>query len=149
METFGMGDYGIVSGCRTGTAGKAGPALLSPRNDAAEARGLWLHWFTLYAFGAAPDTGRGLPGDDARPLVHQVLDAFWYHPTRAEALARGIYADDSDPAGTASRSFTARDHVRGDRGWLAGSLALSTPDAQAACLRQAPEHERTGAPKTD
>ena len=35
-----MGDHGIVSGCRTGTAGKAEPALLSPRNDAAEARGL-------------------------------------------------------------------------------------------------------------
>jgi hypothetical protein len=80
------------------------------------------------------------------------IDAFWCHPTRAEALAWGTYTYDSDPAGTATRPhacpFTAQDHVRGDRGWLAGSLALGTPDAQAAYLRQAPEHERTGARET-
>ena len=102
-----MGDDGIVSGYRTDIARQAEPALLSPRNDAAEA------WAT----------------------------------TQAEALALGIYANDSNPAGTATRPFTAQDHVSGDRDWLAGSLALR-PDAQAACLRQVPEHERTGAPRT-
>ena len=58
--------------------------------------------------------------------------------TQAEALALGIYASDSNPAGTVTRPFTAQDHVRGDRDWLAGSLALR-PDAQAACLRHVPE----------
>ena len=33
--------------------------------------------------------------------------------------------------------------------WLAGSLALSTPDARASYLRQAPEHESIGVPETD
>ena len=82
-----------------------------------------------------------------RPLVHQVFDGFWSRPTRAEAHAWGTYADDSDPA-VPPCPFTAKDHVRGDCAWLAGSLALSTPDARAACLRQAPGQERAGAPGT-
>jgi|SRR5271157_1839200 len=32
---------------------------------------------------------------------------------------------------------------------LAGSVALSTPEARAAYLRNAPEHELAGAPATD
>ncbi len=154
METFCMGDHGIVSGYRADAGGRTEPVLLSPRNDAAEAWGLQLYRSTLYAFCAALDTGRGLPGDDVRPLAHQVMDAFWCHPTRAEALAWGTYPYDSDPAGTAirplARPFTDQDHAtRGDRAWIAGSLALSTPEARTAYFRHAPEHERTGAPETD
>lgn len=89
-----------------------------------------------------------------RPLVHQVLEAFWCHPDLGEARAWGAYPYDSDPAGTAARPL-ARPFdgegrvVRGDRAWLAGSLALSTAEARAAYLRQAPEHELAGAPETD
>jgi hypothetical protein len=108
----------------------------------------------LYAFCATLEGGGGLQGDDVRPLVHEVMDVFWCHPTQAEALAWGAYPYDSDPAGTAvrplARSFPAEERpTRGDRAWLAGSLALSTPDARAAYLRHAPEHELAGAPETD
>jgi hypothetical protein len=128
--------------------------LLSPRNDAAEARGLRLYRSTLYALCTALDTDSARPGDDVRPLVHQVLDAFWRHPSRAEGLAWGAYPYDSAPAGTAirplARPFTTQDHTaRGGRAWIAGSLALSTPEAQIAYLRHALERERAGAPETD
>jgi hypothetical protein len=152
METFCMGDHGIVSGYRTGATGQAEPVLLSPRNDAAESWGLHLYRSTLYAFCAALDTG--LSDHDVRPLIHQLMDAFWCHPTLAEARAWGGYPYDSDPAGTAvrplARPFTDLDHsTRGDRAWLAGSLDLSTPEVRTAYLRQAPARERTGAPETD
>ncbi len=128
--------------------------LLSPENDAAEAWGLGLYRLTLYAFCAALEMDRRLPDDDVRPLVHQVMDAFWCHPSLAEARAWGAYPYDSDPAGTAAwplaRPFAAEGRVtRGDRAWLAGSLALSTPEARIAYLDQAPEHELAGAPETD
>jgi len=89
METFCMGDHGIVSGCRAKAPGRVEPALLSPRNDAAEGWGLRRYRSRLYEFCAALDFHRGLPGDDVRPLVHQVMDALWCHPTRAEAVAWG------------------------------------------------------------
>ena len=154
METFCMGDHGIVSGYRTDAAGQTEPVLLSPGNDAAEAWGLRLYRSALYAFCAALNADGGLPGDDVRPLVHQVMDAFWCHPTPAEARAWGTYPYDSDPAGTAARPlarpFTSQDRpTRGDRAWLAGSLALSTPEARAAFLRYAPADELAGAPETD
>jgi len=82
------------------------------------------------------------------------MDAFWCHPSVAEACAWGAYPYDSDPAGTAirplARPFPAQSRITcGDRAWLAGSLILSTPKAQAAYLRHAPEHELAGAPETD
>lgn len=55
METFCMGDHGVVSGYRADEAGQTEPVLLSPRNDAAEAWGLRLYRFTLYAFCAVSD----------------------------------------------------------------------------------------------
>ena len=153
METFCMGDHGIVSGYHTDAAGQVQPVLQSPRNHAAEAWGLGLYRSTLHAFSTALDPGDGLPPGDLRPLVHQVLDAFWCHPTRAEALAWGTYPYDSDPAGSAARPlarpFGADQLTRGDRAWLAGSLAMSAPSARAAYLRNAPEHEIAGTPETD
>ena len=103
---------------------------------------------------AALGMDRRLPDDDVRPLVHQVMDAFWCHPSLAEARAWGTYPYDSDPAGTAvrplARPFAAEGQItRGDRAWLAGSLALSTPEARVAYIDQAPEHELAGAPETD
>ena len=82
------------------------------------------------------------------------MDAFWCHPTRAEALAWGACPYDSDPAGTAirplARPFTEQDcTARGDRAWVAGSLTLSTPEVRAAYVSRAPEHELAGAPETD
>jgi hypothetical protein len=128
--------------------------LLSSRNDAAEAWGLRLYRSTLYAFCAALDADGDLPSDDVRPLVHQVMDAFWCHPSRAEACAWGAYPYDSDPAGTAvrplARPFTSQDRpTRGDRAWLAASLTLSTPEAQTAFLRHATADELAGAPEAD
>ena len=82
-----MGDRGIVSGYREDPGGTIRPELLSPRNDAALAWGLSLYRSALYAFAAALDPGSSLPPGDLRPVVHQVLDAFWCHPTRAGALA--------------------------------------------------------------
>ena len=153
METFCMSDHGIVSGYRADSAGQIQPVLQSPRNHAAEAWGLGLYRSTLHAFSTALDPGSGLPPGDLRTLVHQVLDAFWCHPTRAEAQAWGTYPYDSDPAGTArrplARPFTPDQLTRGDRAWLAGSLAISAPSTRAAYLRHAPEHETAGAPETD
>jgi hypothetical protein len=49
-----------------------------------------------------------------------------------------------------ARPFDEEGRVtRGDRAWLAGSLALSTLKARAAYLRQASEDELAGAPETD
>ncbi len=153
METFCMADHGIVSGYRRDPGGPIRPELQSPRNDAAESWGLGLYRSVLYAFATALDPGAGLPPDDVRPLVHQVLDAFWCNPTPDEALAWGSYPYDSDPAGTAirplARPFTATDYARGDRAWIAGSLALSTDRARDRYLSSAPEHELAGAPETD
>jgi hypothetical protein len=72
----------------------------------------------------------------------------------AEARAWGTYPYDSDPAGTAvrplARPFTSQDRLtRGDRAWLAGSLALSTPETRAAFLHHAVANELAGAPETD
>ena len=155
METFCMGDHGIVSGYRVGGAGLIEPVLLSHRNDAAESWGLGLYRSTLYAFCAAlSSSDASLRGGDVRSMVHQVMDAFWCHPTPAEAVAWGAYPYDSDPAGTAvrplARPFTDQDYAaRGDRAWLAGSLVLSMPEARAAYLNRAPERELDGAPETD
>ncbi len=107
----------------------------------------------LYAFATALGPARELPPGDLRPVVHQALDAFWCRPTRPEALAWGSYPYDSDPAGAAirplARPFTPTDHARGDRAWLAGSLALSTPSARDQYLSSAPAGELAGAPETD
>lgn len=49
-----------------------------------------------------------------------------------------------------ARPFVAEGRVtRGDRAWLAGSLALSTPEARIAYPVQAPDHELAGTPETD
>jgi hypothetical protein len=127
--------------------------LQSTRNDPAEDWGLGLYRSAVYAFAAALDLGAGLPPGDVRSLVHQALETFWCNPTLDEALAWGGYPYDSDPAGTAirplARPFTATDHVRGDRAWLAGSLALSSARARDRYLNSASEYELAGAPETD
>jgi hypothetical protein len=153
METFCMADHGIVSGYRRDPDGTVHSELQSTRNDPAEDWGLGLYRSAVYAFAAALDLGAGLPPGDVRSLVHQALETFWCNPTLDEALAWGGYPYDSDPAGTAirplARPFTATDHVRGDRAWLAGSLALSSARARDRYLNSASEYELAGAPETD
>lgn len=148
-----MGDHGIVSGYRRNADGTISPSLLSARNDAAAAWGLPLYRSVLYAFTDALVREGALPPGDPRPLVYQVLDAFWCHPTHDEALAWGSYPYDSDPVGAAirplARPFTEADYERGDRAWLAGALALSSPTARDRYLSSAPEGELAGAPATD
>jgi hypothetical protein len=153
METFCMADHGIVSGYWKDATGTIHPELMSPDNNVARDWGLGLYRSVLYAFTTALGPARELTLGDLRPVVHQVLDAFWCRPTRPEALTWGSYPYDSDPAGTAirplARPFTPADHARGDRAWLAGSLALSIPSARERYLSSAPEDEIAGAPETD
>ncbi len=155
VETFCMADHGIVSRYERDAAGHVEPVLLSATNEAAAQWGFGLYRATLYAFCAALADRLIRPDDDIRPLVHQVMDAFWCHPTTAEASAWGGYPYDSDPAGTAARPlgrlFEAGDDqpAREDRAWLAGSLAMSEPSVRAAYLGRAPRSELAGAPATD
>jgi hypothetical protein len=116
METFAMPDHGIVSGYREDSDGTILPELMSSANESAAAWGLGLYRSVLLAFAAALGPPEGIAQGDVRPVIHQVLDAFWCRPTRAEALAWGSYPYDSDPAGTAvrplARPFTAADQSR-------------------------------------
>ena len=153
METFCMADHGIVSGYQTDAAGRVYPNLTSQANNAADAWGLELYRSALYAFVAALPPGRECHEAELRPVIHQLLDAFWCNPTQPEALAWGSYPYDSDPAGAATRPlarpFIATDNARGDRAWLAGSLALSSDAARNRYLSAAPKEELAGAPESD
>jgi hypothetical protein len=158
LETFCMADHGIVSRYERDAARPVQPVLLAATNEAAAKWGLRLYRATLFAFCAAltdPSAAIAQLDDDTRPLVHQVMDAFWCHPTRTEAGTWGGYPYDSDPAGTAvrplGRPFTVSDGqaAREDRAWLAGSLAMSKPEARAAYLDGASRAELTGAPAAD
>jgi hypothetical protein len=155
VETFCMGDHGIVSGYRKTPAGRIEPILSAGTNAAAAAWGLEVYRSVLYAFCYALD---GNLDDDVRPLVHEVMDAFWCHPTREEAEAWGSYPYDSDPSGTAARKLArafapAQDgHAawsRGDRAWLAGSLALSLPTVRTELRAVESGPDWAGAPATD
>jgi hypothetical protein len=156
VETFCMGDHGIVSGYRKTPAGRIEPILSAETNPAAVAWGLEVYRSVLYAFCDALD---GNHDGDVRPLVHEVMDAFWCHPTLEEAEAWGSYPYDSDPSGTAARklaqAFTSAqdghaDWSRGDRAWLAGSLALSLPTVRTELMRTVEsDPDWAGAPATD
>jgi hypothetical protein len=159
VETFCMGDHGIVSGYRKTPAGRIEAILSAEVNSAAAAWGLEVYRSVLYAFCDALD---GNLDDDVRPLVHETMDAFWCHPTREEAEAWGSYPYDSDPTGTAARRLArALDPghasgaggnagtARGDRAWLAGSLALSSPAVRTEFAASELGPDWTGAPATD
>jgi hypothetical protein len=154
VETFCMGDHGILSGYRNTPAGRIEPMLSAETNSAADVWGLELYRSVLYAFC---DTLDGNLEGDVRPLVHEVMDAFWCHPTREEAEAWGSYLYDSDPTGTATRRLARAFNpdngnagpVRGDRAWLAGSLALSNPVVQAEFAAAELGPDWIGAPATD
>ncbi len=140
VETFCIGDHGIVTGYRQSADLTVDPVLASPDNPLARAWGMPLYRQALHAFCAALTTARPIPDDDARPMIWQVMDAFWTRPTRAEADAWGAYPYHSDPAGTAIRPLARR---------IAGSLALSTEPARTMFLRQAPPADLTGSPAAD
>jgi hypothetical protein len=148
VETFCMGDHGIVSGYqRTGVGVE--PVLSYQANSLAMEWGIALYRSVLYAFCEAlkSEFDGGI-----RELTYELMDAFWCHPTRAEALAWGRYPYDSDPAGTAVRALASpftESFERGDRAWVAGSLRL-TPDVIRKNLT--PDSSRpswSGAPATD
>lgn len=79
--------------------------------------GLRLYGSTLYEFCAAPDVDRGGLGDDVRPLVHEVMDAFWCDSAQAEAVVWGAYPYDSDPAGLQSDRGPAKYGSGSCRSW--------------------------------
>jgi hypothetical protein len=155
VETFCMGDHGIVTGYRRTAPAGVEPVLASRANTAARAWGMPLYRQSLYAFCDSLISGGPIPDGDIRPTIWQVMDAFWCHPTHAEARAWGSYPYDSDPAGTAirplARPLTIKDGQchRGDRAWTAGSLALSTEPARTTFLHSTPPAELLGAPATD
>lgn len=87
VETFCMGDHGIVSGYQRIPSGDVEAVLGSGINTAAHAWGIELYRSVLYACCEACCDEIDDSRDDVRPLVPDVMDAFWCHPTRAEALA--------------------------------------------------------------
>jgi hypothetical protein len=158
VETFCMGDHGIVADYQREPDGTITAVLRSARNVQADRWGLALCRSTLLAF--AENIDLKITGD-ARPLIHQLMNAFWVDPTRTEAEAWGSYAYDSDPTGTAARSlarrFTSRDLMtailkgrldRGDRAWLRGSLALNSAPVRAFAKSLLPRDDLLGAPPT-
>ncbi|WP_280361458.1 hypothetical protein [Nocardia wallacei] len=150
METFCMGDHGIVSGYRRTPLGQVAPILQAPDNATAETWGLSTYRSTIYAF---VDSLTGVPVDDLRPMIHQLMDTFWCNPTLAEATAWGEYPYDSDPAGTAvrplARAFSGRVPVRADRAWLAGSLALSAERLRGQYVARSHTAEEQGTHASD
>jgi hypothetical protein len=159
VETFCMGDHGIVSGYRRTPAGTIEPVLSAEAGRGAAEWGLELYRSVIYRVSDALD---GDLEGDVRPLVHAVMDAFWCHPTREEAEAWGSYPYDSDPAGTAARRLARPFSLdparigdnsvglaRGDRAWLAGSLALSSPAVRTAFASADARPDWSGAPAAD
>ncbi|MFR9769349.1 hypothetical protein [Nocardia sp. SC052] len=150
VETFCMGDHGIVVGYRETLEGHVRPVLQTSGNPAAEAWGLHTYRSTLYAF---TEQLAELPSEELRPLIHQLMDSFWCHPSHGEAAAWGSYPYDSDPAATATRSLARpldeRAPVRGDRAWITGALRLSPPAARERYLAGASACELLGIPATD
>ncbi len=155
VETFCMADHGIVTGYEPDADGRVGVILQSEANTDAKDWGIDLYRATLYAFCDTYELSYG----DVRPLIHDVMKAFWLHPTKAEAQAWGSYNYDTDPAGTAAcmlaRPFATRDALtgfahryldRGDRAWLSGSAAMSNPLARLAYKLFTPATQRIGAP---
>ncbi|MFI5540705.1 hypothetical protein ACIA5H_30360 [Nocardia sp. NPDC051900] len=150
IETFCMGDHGIVTGYSRTAEGMVEPVLRTPGNPAAAAWGLRTYRSTLYAFAQQLTS---LPQEDLRPLIHELMAAFWCHPSRSEAAAWGAYPYDSDPAGTATRPLATpldeREPVRGDRAWISGALALSPPTIRQRYLADASLAEVLGVPAPD
>ena len=155
VETFCMGDHGIVTGYTRSPSGKVEPVLAAPVNAPALAWGLPLYRQTLAAFCTALTAAGPIPSADARPAIWHVMNAFWCHPTPAEASVWGSYPYDSDPAGSTTRPLARALTIdqgqctRGDRAWLAGSFALTTEPARTTFLRQAPQTDLLGNPATD
>lgn len=155
VETFCMADHGVVTGYEPDADGRVGVILQSEANPDAQDWGIGLYRATLFAFCDAHEPS----DDDVRPLIHDVMKAFWLHPTKAEAHAWGSYNYDTDPAGTAAcmlaYPFTTRDALtgfahryldRGDRAWLPGSAVMSNPLARLAYKLFTPAVQRIGAP---
>lgn len=137
IESLLMADHGIVSGYRRLESGGIEPVVDSTENRAAKSWGLDLYWETLSKFCVGLSEGSGW-GQDIRPVLYELLSSFWSDPSRQEARSWGSYLYDSDPTGTAARvlarqfssseaesSLQAGRLERGDRAWLAGSLALT------------------------
>jgi hypothetical protein len=150
VETFCMGDHGIVTGYQRTPSGGVEPVLQSAGNPAAEAWGLRTYRSTVYAVA---DELAEVPADDLRPMIHQLMITFWRRPTTQEATAWGKYPYDSDPTGTAARPLARPLNpdkpIRGDRAWLNGTLALSTPETRNHYLKSAREIDLHGTPETD
>ncbi|WP_227999087.1 hypothetical protein [Nocardia australiensis] len=150
VETFCMGEHGIVTGYQRNPSGGVESILQSANNPAAEAWGLRTYRSTIYAVA---DELTEIPTDNLRPLIHQLMNTFWRHPTTPEANAWGRYPYDSDPAGTAvrplARPLDPDNPTRGDRAWLSGALALSNPETRHRYLESAEAGENHGDPASD
>lgn len=111
-----------------GSVAQARTALTAAR-DYAKSRlvfGRELAAFQNAKFELAADPGREIPPGDARPVMRQVLDAFWCHPPPDEALAWSAYPYDSDPVGNAIRAPRPAAHRRRPRRWRPGMVGRIT-----------------------
>jgi hypothetical protein len=137
VETFCMADHGVVTGLRREPSGLISACLQSHDNPAAKEWGATLYRTTLMAACEALDS---INGGGVQPFVYDVMRTFWLKPSKTEAITWGAYPYDSDPAMTAVRPLARpitineigpeifrRRLNRGDRAWLWGSLALSSP----------------------
>ncbi len=139
IETFCMGDHGVVTSYQRRQDGQIAPILAASYNTPARNWGLPLYRTVLYR---ACQALTGPLDGDIRPLVHDLMDAFWCSPTVEEAAAWGAYPYDSDPAGTTIRHLARPlDHtdqaeqaeqasLRADRAWIHGSAALTRHPVQ-------------------
>ncbi len=126
IETFCMGDHGVVTSYQRGPDGQITPILAASQNTPARNWGLPLYRKILYNISQSL-TGR-LGDSDIRPLVYDLMHTFWCSPTTEEAAAWGAYPYDSDPASSAIRPLARPlDAVGdpGDRAWIHGSAALT------------------------
>jgi hypothetical protein len=138
IETFSMADHGLVTGYETDPSGRVHAILATRDNPAAAEWGIATYRRYLYAFADALELPPNHAEMETRPLIQQLVSTFWQRPTLIEAEVWGTYVWDSDPTGTAARPlarpFDPTDITRtaghetprrGDRAWVAGSLALS------------------------
>lgn len=142
IESFLMANHGITADYKLSSSGRVDPVLDSSDNPTAERWGLGLYRRTLMKLCEVLAEEECWYGD-LRSTVHDLLGAFWLHPTALEAQVWGAYLYDSDPTGSAARplarSFSLAEIQRGlqagrlergDRAWLQGSLVLTSTVAQ-------------------
>lgn len=158
IETFCMADHGIVAGYQRDDENRVQAILQSDENRDALDWGIELYRSAIFAFCDSFDVSHE---SDMRLVISALMHEFWLRPTKSEASAWGTYVYDSDPAASAARVLARPFSIgelrlpidwyraRGDRAWVAGSLALSDPALRLAYRLTSEESRPTGEPAKD